>query len=355
MRISPRQILPGVIILGFIAGTMAFLAAPRTLTGNPTGPVPFVFPDQLGPYTGEDVIFCTGEQCARSYLRAELEQIAEEQAANPEEKKTAEARKAAYAKLIEENKVRNLFLEPLSNIPVTHCPNCGAVLSWVSLGEHIQLPSATPVFHKLYRREGQPTISVNMVFSGVERRSIHRPQVCLVAQGSRINNEYLYRVDNGQQEDFPLEVLEAYQVMRDVNGREVSANSYVYCYWLFNPERETPSHYTRFLHMLLDNCFRGYRPRWGYASISIPYTLENPEAWKEELATFLPYFYPLVTQIRQELDKQRNITINLTTSDGAIADQGTGSENLTNRDRHPRPTRMNPAPATAEPAEPAAP
>ena len=78
MRISPRQILPGVIILGFIAGTMAFLAAPRTLTGNPTGPVPFVFPDQLGPYTGEDVIFCTGEQCARSYLRAELEQIAEE-------------------------------------------------------------------------------------------------------------------------------------------------------------------------------------------------------------------------------------------------------------------------------------
>ena len=111
MRISPRQILPGVIILGFIAGTMAFLAAPRTLTGNPTGPVPFVFPDQLGPYTGEDVIFCTGEQCARSYLRAELEQIAEEQAADPEEKKTAEARKAAYAKLIEENKVRNLFLE----------------------------------------------------------------------------------------------------------------------------------------------------------------------------------------------------------------------------------------------------
>lgn len=323
MRPSAKEIIPGIVVLGLMLITVFCLANPRTLTGNPNGDVPFVFPDQLGPYQGEDLFFCMNDQCARPYRRTELVEFAANQEANPNLKHELEKKRQEFEVRVKEGKAAlKSTIPPPENIPLENCPDCGAPLFTVSLGEIINLPPNTPIFHKIYTRPGHPDIAINLVFSGMERRSIHRPQVCLVSQGNRIFNEFVFRADNGMRKDFPLELLEARFERRDASGQTTANGSFVYAYWLFNPERETVSQYSRFFHMILDNCFRSYRPRWGYASISFPSDPRRPEDWKNEINDFLPHFYPLILDIRKKLDEDRNKETILSTSDTANQYEG---------------------------------
>ena len=128
--------LPGLAAAALLAGAAILLSGPRTVYGNPTGEVPLDLPDELGPWRAERVYYCTSNQCARSWLQSQLPG------------------------------------EPAS------CPECGAPLAGISLGEINLLPDATPIFRRVYRRAGHPDIMATVVFSGNERRSIHRPQVC---------------------------------------------------------------------------------------------------------------------------------------------------------------------------------
>ncbi len=355
MRPSAKETIPGIVVLGLLTITVFCLANPRSLTGNPTGEVPFAFPDQLGPYQGEDIYFCLNDQCARPFRRTELEELAEKQEVDSNLKQEVAKKKQEFETRLKEGKTAlKTNVHPPENIPLENCPDCGAPLFSVSLGEIINLPPLTPIFHKIYTRPGHPDISVNLVFSGMERRSIHRPQVCLVSQGNRIFNEIVFRADNGIQKDFPLELLEAHFGRRDSNGQMTSNNSFVYAYWLFNPERETTSQYSRFFHMILDNCFRNYRPRWGYASISLPSNLGQPEEWKNEINEFLPHFYPLIVDIRKKLDEQRNITTTLSTSDQANQYKG-NSDSLGGRQVKPDNSRKQTAPSSPLKNSPAAP
>ena len=150
-----------------------------------------------------------------------------------------------------------------------------------------------------------------VVFSGIERRSIHRPQVCLVGQGNRILDEYT-RPTRASLADpdatAPLRVLEiAHADLDPATGKAVSQSLGVYAYWLFNPERETVHHLARFARMMFDNCFRAYRPRWGYASISLGRDPSRPGQWEEELDDFLPRFRPLIDGVRARLDADRAV------------------------------------------------
>ncbi len=226
-----KSALPGLAAAALFAGAALLLSGPRTVWGNPTGEVPLELPDELGPWRAERVYYCTSNQCARTWLQSQLPG------------------------------------EPAA------CPECGAALDGISLGEINLLPDATPIFRRVYRRAGHPDIMATVVFSGIERRSIHRPQVCLVGQGNRILDEYT-RPTRASLADpdaaAPLRVLEiAHPNLDPATGRAVSQSLGVYAYWLFNPERETVHHLSRFARMMFDNCFRAYRPRWGYASISL--------------------------------------------------------------------------------------
>ena len=266
MQAGVKKALPGVACLALIAGTAALLASPRTLTGDPTGPVPLVLPDELGAWTGRDLLFCTSDQCGRSFLADELPQPGEDGAPRA-------------------------------------CPACGAALSAVSPGERNLLPASTPIFRRVYSRPGHPDVTATVVFSGMERRSIHRPQVCLVAQGNRITDEYSYAAKPGPGGTVPLRVLELSRPAPDAPGGAVRS---VYAYWLFNPERETDSHLARFAWMTVDNVVRSYRPRWGYASVAIPRDPLRPDAWKAELDAFLLRFHPLVDRCRADMDAHRD-------------------------------------------------
>lgn len=290
MRFAAKEAAPGLVSLALVAAVAAALSGGRTIYGDPNGEVPLVMPERLGPWTGETLEFCQNDQCALSFPASEL----------------AATNSAA-------------------------CPVCGGALSPVSLGENKLLPPDTPIFRKIYRRTGHPDITATVVFSGMERRSIHRPQVCLVSQGNKILDEYtgLFRdeIANGVEEPHrsPLRVLQiAFQVKDPATGKTVSQSPSVYAYWLFNPERETVHHLARFAWMLWDNCFRAYRPRWGYASISIMRDPAAPDAWREELDDFLPLFRPVIADVREKLEARRKVAFRVEgTSAGANEYRGT--------------------------------
>ena len=279
--------LPGLAAAALLAGAAILLSGARTVYGNPTGVVPLELPDSLGPWRAERVFYCTSNQCARSWLQSQLPASPTAPVGEPED-----IQHSAFG--------------------IQHsCPECGAPLAGISLGEITLLPDSTPIFRRVYRRAGHPDIMATVVFSGIERRSIHRPQRCLVAQGNRILDEYTRPTRDSLADPdatAPLRVLEiAHPDLDPVTGRAVSQSLGVYAYWLFNPERETVHHLSRFARMMFDNCFRAYRPRWGYASISLSRDPARPDAWQEELDEFLPRFHPIIGDVRAKLDADRSV------------------------------------------------
>lgn len=312
MRIAAKEAAPGIAALALVAVTIAALSGERILYGDPTGDVPLEMPEQLGPWTGEAVWFCQNDQCARSFPESELDaRAAAGEGAGGEEEAPAEP--AAARK----------------------CPDCGGELSIVSLGENTLLPVETPIFRRVYHRVGHPDVLATVVFSGMERRSIHRPQVCLVSQGNRILDEYTASFASGPSDEagrvpkMPLRVLQVVFPIKDpVTGRTVSQAPSAYAYWLFSPEYETVQHLARFARMLFDNCFRSYRPRWGYASLSIAVDPENPEGWREEIDEFLPLFRPVIDGVRARLAARRNVPLRLSGT-SASANEYRGTNTIT--------------------------
>ena len=304
MQTGVKKALPGVVCLLLLAGALLRLALPRTVSGDPTGAVPLVLPDELGPWRGENMLFCTSDQCGRSYLERDL---------------LAGGSRADLAfgldeKMLERARGHAAFHAAPTNdlsgpVSADACPFCNSPLSVVSVGEQTLLPPSTPIFRKLYVRPGHPDVTATVVFSGIERRSIHRPQVCLVGQGNKITDEYTYEAKIAPGETFPVRVLELSRPVKDASGRVAGELGSVYAYWLFNPERETDSHLVRFFRMTVDNVLRSYRPRWGYASIAIPRDAARPDAWKDELDDFLARFRPVISKVRADLDANRGRTV----------------------------------------------
>lgn len=322
MRIAAKEAAPGLAALALVAATVAALSGERTIYGDPTGDVPLEMPTELGPWTGETVWFCQNDQCARSFPESEL-------VARAAQAPSGEAAPDAAAQA----SPGETAPDDAQDAAARKCPECGGALSVVSLGENTLLPVETPIFRRVYHRAGHPDVLATVVFSGMERRSIHRPQVCLVSQGNRILDEFTSSFAAGPSDasgrvpKMPLRVLQIMFPLKDpATGKTLSQAPSVYAYWLFNPEYETVQHLARFARMLLDNCFRSYRPRWGYASISIAVDPDDPEAWRGELDDFLPFFRPVIDGVREKLAARRDVPLRLSgTSASANEYRGTNT------------------------------
>ena len=109
-----------------------------------TEPPPVAWPASLAGYEVDDVLFCQDEKCARMFF---VSQIGGE----------------------------------------TNCPACKAVLDGRSLGENTILPKDTTILKRMYRTRGVQFL-VSAVISGAGKSSIHRPELCLPAQGFLMSN-----------------------------------------------------------------------------------------------------------------------------------------------------------------------
>lgn len=251
-----KTIYAFLIVLLMIGVTWALLTRPRVIRGGVNRPVALELPAELGPYQGDAIRFCHNDQCLAQVMEADL--------ADPEV-----------------------------------CPRCGGQMDRISLGETLLLPSGTPIIRKRYTLAQTPPVDVAVVFSGMERRSIHRPQVCLTAQGQSIQNEIREEVQIPGREPLRVRLLGLYHAQTLPDGREVAQRA-VYAYWFFNPERETDDHFARLVRMAFDNIFRNYRPRWAYVMVSTR-RLNEADQPHERIRSVIRLLDPLLQETRRDM------------------------------------------------------
>lgn len=108
-------------------------------------PPEFELPQKIAGCQTDGILFCTNEQCARSVLASRM---GDGQA---------------------------------------NCPACGSELSSHSLGETKVLPADTKIIKRVYRMSEVQFI-VSAVIGGQSKSSLHRPELCMPAQGYVMSN-----------------------------------------------------------------------------------------------------------------------------------------------------------------------
>lgn len=133
-------------------------------------------------------------------------------------------------------------------------------------GEIATLPSDTQIVRREYTDLAGDRIMASIVLSGGEKRSIHRPEVCLPAQG--------WSMRGGKVEDVPLADGQDLKVMslslvRDVevgpgDRRKLYAN---YFYWFVGNGVATPYHWSRVFLTSFDRITKNLNHRWAYVIV----------------------------------------------------------------------------------------
>lgn len=138
--------------------------------------------------------------------------------------------------------------------------------------EKEQLPADTQIVKMRYRSLGHPEerdlANVTLVLAGAERRSIHRPEVCLDGQGWTLLESRVLPV-----EIVPGWILEVKDLLieRQItrsNGSKTRLRAH-YIYWFVGTDVTTPSNARRVWLSSWDNITRNVNHRWAYPSVML--------------------------------------------------------------------------------------
>jgi len=139
----------------------------------------------------------------------------------------------------------------------------------VSESERTILPADTEFAKVLYSDASGQEISCQIVLAGAEKRSIHRPEVCLKGQGWTLKSQNV--------ETVPLSDGSTLDVMKMIIGRQVSLTNgeqkeltSIFTYWFAGKNSTTPHHLERILKTNLDMLLRNTNHRWAYIIVSAP-------------------------------------------------------------------------------------
>ena len=142
----------------------------------------------------------------------------------------------------------------------------------ISEAELYILPKDTSFARKSYGPPGtvdQQRILCSIILSGAEQRSIHRPEVCLVAQGwSIIGREDIpVHLNSGRTLVLRNFALQRNAVTQD-NGHKIIRAYFMY--WFVGENVTTPSEFTRIFVNSWDRVMHNRAHRWAYVSLLSP-------------------------------------------------------------------------------------
>lgn len=239
-----------LIIIGLIAFASIVMAITVETAGSDESGIYPELPDKAGEWVGDQIRFCLNPKHQEVYNSSQL-------------------------------------------VDVNTCPEpgCGGQLGSMTLIEKSMLPSDTIVIKKRYTHPDGRQIIATIVMSGRERASIHRPEVCLVGNGSEIESSELMEVDFDQRAPMDIKVLNMLRNMR-IGGVPRSFGSY-FAYWFVGKDRETASHYGRLFWMAADRVVHNKSHRWSYIAVSGNRPLGDKDAkYKTEIEDFVSHLYP---------------------------------------------------------------
>jgi EpsI family protein len=131
------------------------------------------------------------------------------------------------------------------------------------------LPKDTQFAKMLYTGPSGHQVNVQIVLAGIEKRSIHRPELCLPSQGWTIETREVtpVKLENGKK----LEVMKLF-ITRPVEIRpgETKPLHSLYFYWFVGDHVTTPYHSVRILRSSWDRIFHRRNHRWAYVIVSAP-------------------------------------------------------------------------------------
>jgi len=151
----------------------------------------------------------------------------------------------------------------------THVGGFSGSPTEVSESERVILPADTEFAKMLYTSVGGSQVNCQVVLSGGEKRSIHRPETCLPAQGwtKKSSQAIPVKLDDGR----TLEVMKLV-ISRPVEiqpGVKKELTSF-FLYWFIGKDITTPYHWYRILHTDWDRVVHGVSHRWAYVIVSAP-------------------------------------------------------------------------------------
>jgi hypothetical protein len=168
----------------------------------------------------------------------------------------------------------------------------------VSPSELAMLPKDTGFAKKVYQDLAGDSLTAQIVLSGGEKRSIHRPEVCLPGQGWTIQSGEVMPVTlaNGR----VLEVMKL-TLTRQVEiapGERRTMKSY-FLYWFVGKNTATPYHWARLAKTNWDMVVKKLQHRWAYVIVSAPVL----EGFKRDAKTDRQTLDMLTDFIRQSVPK----------------------------------------------------
>lgn len=138
----------------------------------------------------------------------------------------------------------------------------------VSEGEKAILPGDTEMVKMAY--QGFPeVISAQIVLAGGEKRSIHRPEICLPAQGWTLEGGHVVKVQLSSGRELDVMRLTARRPIT-LRNRDKAELENIFYYWFIGHDVTTPYHLRRILMSNLDMVFHNVNHRWAYVVVSAP-------------------------------------------------------------------------------------
>lgn len=136
----------------------------------------------------------------------------------------------------------------------------------VSQKEKETLPPDTEIVRMEYHTATNDAATASIILAGAERRSIHRPEVCLTGQGWTLLDAKTIPIEIERGE--PMQVrdllIEKPVTLESGEQRRIRAH---YVYWFVGSEVTTPSHWTRMWLSTRDSIVRNVNHRWAYAAV----------------------------------------------------------------------------------------
>ncbi len=124
------------------------------------------------------------------------------------------------------------------------------------------LPPDTEFAKKRYVGGSPTEVNCEIVLSGQQKSSIHRPQVCLLGQGWTILQETPVDLPLAGRAPQRVRVL---TLSREDDGRTITG---YFLYWFVGQNRTTDDHLRRILYTSWDRVMHGVNHRWAYVIVS---------------------------------------------------------------------------------------
>jgi hypothetical protein len=139
----------------------------------------------------------------------------------------------------------------------------------VSAEEKLILPDDTVFAKMLYSDGSGPEIGCQIVLAGSEKRSIHRPEICLPGQGWSISSSQVRPVpiEGGGNLDVTKLIIQRPILLPNGDTKQLRS---LFMYWFVGKDTTTPHHLVRILKTNFDVLFHDTNHRWAYVVVNAP-------------------------------------------------------------------------------------